>query len=83
MTRFGRDVLAASAVAIATYLTAHALVPRAEPPTDRDESSTRYFRDCSEARASGDAPIYPREPGYRAALDEDGDGIACELYSGG
>ena len=27
---------------------------------------------------AGAAPLYRGEPGYRAALDPDGDGIACE-----
>nr|WP_207785991.1 excalibur calcium-binding domain-containing protein [Altererythrobacter segetis] len=39
-----------------------------------------YFRYCDEARAAGKAPIYRGQPGYRAGLDADGDGIACEPY---
>ena len=37
-----------------------------------------YYKNCSEARAAGAAPIHEGEPGYRRALDRDGDGIACE-----
>lgn len=37
-----------------------------------------YYRNCSEARAAGAAPIYREGPGYREALDQDNDGIACE-----
>lgn len=37
-----------------------------------------YYKNCSEARAAGAAPIREGEPGYRRALDRDGDGIACE-----
>lgn len=37
---------------------------------------------CSDARAAGTAPIYRGEPGYRNAMDGDGDGIACEPYRG-
>ena len=33
---------------------------------------------CNDARASGTAPIYHGEPGYREDMDGDGDGIACE-----
>jgi hypothetical protein len=82
MTRYGRDVIAASAVAIATYFTVNAVVPRVEPPVDLIKSDSRYFSDCREARESGDAPIYQGEPGYRDALDRDGDGVACEPYFG-
>ena len=32
----------------------------------------------AEARAAGAAPIHRGEPGYRAELDRDDDGIACE-----
>jgi len=37
---------------------------------------------CRDARAAGTAPIYRGEPGYRAGMDGDGDGIACEPYYG-
>ena len=39
---------------------------------------TVYYKNCSQARAAGAAPIYRGEPGYRPALDRDRDGIACE-----
>lgn len=35
---------------------------------------------CNDARAAGTAPIYSHEPGYRANMDGDGDGIACEPH---
>ena len=37
-----------------------------------------YYANCSEARAAGAAPIQRGEPGYRAPLDRDDDGVACE-----
>ncbi|UVO13538.1 excalibur calcium-binding domain-containing protein [Mycobacterium sp. SVM_VP21] len=37
-----------------------------------------YYKNCTEARKAGAAPIREGEPGYRRALDRDGDGIACE-----
>ncbi len=37
-----------------------------------------YYPNCKAARAAGAAPILAGEPGYRAALDRDRDGIACE-----
>lgn len=39
-----------------------------------------YWSGCNKARAAGTAPIYRGEPGYRDAMDGDGDGIACEPY---
>jgi hypothetical protein len=39
-----------------------------------------YYRNCSEARAAGVAPIRYGEPGYASHLDRDRDGIACEPY---
>lgn len=37
-----------------------------------------YYPNCAAARAAGVAPIRAGEPGYRAGLDRDGDGVACE-----
>ncbi|MGE0666921.1 MAG: excalibur calcium-binding domain-containing protein [Sphingomonadales bacterium] len=36
------------------------------------------FRNCSEARMSGAAPVRAGVPGYGRHLDRDGDGIGCE-----
>jgi hypothetical protein len=51
-----------------------------EPSSDNSSSSgtSAYYANCTEAKASGNAPIYVGEAGYRSALDRDGDGIACE-----
>jgi len=40
------------------------------------------FRNCSEARAAGAAPVYRSDPGYGPHLDRDGDGVGCEPYRG-
>lgn len=37
-----------------------------------------YYKNCTAAREAGAAPIRRGEPGYRSALDRDGDGIACD-----
>lgn len=37
-----------------------------------------YYANCTAARAAGAAPVYVGDPGYRRALDRDGDGVACE-----
>ena len=36
------------------------------------------FRNCSEARAAGAAPVRAGDPGYSRKLDRDGDGVGCE-----
>ncbi|MGW0037326.1 GmrSD restriction endonuclease domain-containing protein [Gordonia sp. NPDC003376] len=51
--------------------------PRQSTPEQSSPSSV-YFKNCSQARAAGAAPLYRGQPGYRSALDRDGDGVACE-----
>lgn len=55
------------------------------PPVDEDEpvrvvdvAPDVYFKNCTAARAAGYAPLLVGQPGYRKALDRDGDGVACE-----
>lgn len=36
------------------------------------------FKNCSEARAAGAAPVYRGDAGYAPRLDRDGDGVGCE-----
>lgn len=60
--------------------------PRAAPLAPRTRTSadpapsggSAYYANCSAARAAGAAPIRAGQPGYRAALDRDGDGTACD-----
>ena len=40
-----------------------------------------FWHGCNDARAAGTTPIYRGEPGYRAQMDGDNDGIACEPHS--
>jgi hypothetical protein len=40
--------------------------------------SSVYYKNCAAAKAAGAAPLLRGEPGYRAGLDRDGDGVACE-----
>lgn len=37
-----------------------------------------YYANCDAARAAGAAPVHVGDPGYRAGLDRDGDGVGCE-----
>ena len=41
-----------------------------------------YYRNCAEARAAGNTPLYRGQPGYGEHMDGDGDGVACEPYRG-
>lgn len=48
------------------------------PARDRAAGAPAYYANCAAARAAGAAPLSSGDPGYRSALDRDGDGIACE-----
>lgn len=84
--RFVREALLLWAlVAAGTWL----LVPRAQSlwalatqtPEQREAvERSVYYRNCDAARAAGAAPIWRGQPGYRAEMDGDSDGIACEPY---
>ncbi|WP_040948486.1 thermonuclease family protein [Gorillibacterium massiliense] len=56
--------------------------PRPSSSTSSAPASTGgsqvYFKNCSEARAAGAAPVHIGDPGYGKHLDRDGDGIGCE-----
>ena len=90
MARYTKDIFVAVSIAFATYFAANAVAPRVEPTSAPapasasafEMSDSRYFENCSEARDAGEAPIYRGEPGYRAELDRDSDGVACEPYYG-
>ena len=47
-----------------------------------DGSSGTYYANCADAWAAGAAPLHRGDPGYRAGLDRDDDGIACEWKQG-
>ena len=40
--------------------------------------SDAYYPNCASARAAGAAPLRRGDSGYRAGLDRDNDGVACE-----
>ncbi|GLW54634.1 hypothetical protein Kpho01_26450 [Kitasatospora phosalacinea] len=47
-------------------------------PAVTTEQAAAYYKNCTEAKAAGAAPLHAGDPGYRSALDRDGDGVACE-----
>ncbi len=61
-----------------TYTPPRLYAPPAETTPPVDAPSSAYYANCSAARAAGAAPLYAGQPGYRAKLDRDGDGVACE-----
>ncbi len=48
------------------------------PPPAPAPPASAYYANCDAARAAGAAPLYAGQAGYRAALDRDKDGVACE-----
>ncbi|WP_100484567.1 excalibur calcium-binding domain-containing protein [Mycobacteroides abscessus] len=57
-----------------TFLAATPFAACAATPTQVDPP----YANCKEAHADGAYNIRKGDPGYRAKLDRDGDGIACE-----
>lgn len=55
-------------------------LPKQERQSFANVGST--FRNCTEARAAGAAPVRRGDPGYGPQLDRDGDGVGCEPYRG-
>ena len=63
---------------------------RADEPTPTEMEARRedptlvqasvHYSGCNEVRAAGKAPLYAGQPGYRADMDGDGDGVACEPH---
>jgi hypothetical protein len=47
-------------------------------PSGPPAGSDVYYANCTAVRAAGRAPLHRGQPGYRPALDRDGDGVACE-----
>lgn len=68
------DGLAGAAVQVQSLFASKATSSTGTTP------SGAYYQRCDAARAAGVAPLRRGEPGYREALDRDGDGIACEPH---
>lgn len=48
-----------------------------EPVPETSTAESVYYENCDAVRAAGAAPLRLGQPGYRAGLDGDGDGVAC------
>jgi endonuclease YncB( thermonuclease family) len=64
---------AAGAVGDAPYV-----APRTATPTPTYSDGQLYYSSCSKVRAAGKAPLMRGQPGYRAGLDGDHNGVACQ-----
>ncbi|MET0908517.1 MAG: excalibur calcium-binding domain-containing protein, partial [Ilumatobacteraceae bacterium] len=62
----------------ASYVAADAASPAGACGSVPPSSPGAYYANCAAVRAAGAAPLYSSQPGYRPALDGDGDGVACE-----
>ncbi|WP_332317121.1 excalibur calcium-binding domain-containing protein [Verrucosispora sp. WMMA2121] len=56
--------------------------PKPKPTTAASQPKEPYYRNCDAVRAAGKDPLYEDDPGFRPALDRDGDGEACEPDGG-
>lgn len=52
--------------------------PKTAPSARSNRAGGTYYANCAQARTAGAAPLRRGDPGYRAGLDRDDDGIACE-----
>ena len=57
-----------------------AVVPEPSEATASPSSGSTavYYSSCSAVRKAGKAPLYKGQPGYRAELDADHNGVACQ-----
>ena len=69
-----RAASAARVAAAAQVAAAAAVAQAAQPPPV-------YYANCDAVEAAGAAPLHRGSPGYRPALDSNGDGIACEVLT--
>ena len=51
---------------------------RAQADAAANGGAVVHYRNCSEARAAGAAPVRRGDPGYGSHLDRDNDGSGCE-----
>ncbi|GED98496.1 excalibur calcium-binding domain-containing protein [Gordonia crocea] len=68
---FGAALFAAAGLAVA-------VAPTAVAAPGPGATAVKSYKNCTEAREDGAAPIHRGEDGYADHLDRDGDGIACE-----
>ena len=70
--------IAPAPVAPAPAAPAPAPAPPVVPAPAAPAPAAAYYANCAAARAAGAAPLFAGQAGYRAGLDRDSDGVACE-----
>jgi hypothetical protein len=59
-------------------------IPSAKPgQTSAEVEASVHYEDCAAVERAGKAPLYPGQPGYRAELDPQGVGVACQPGAAG
>ncbi|MBH0778113.1 excalibur calcium-binding domain-containing protein [Nocardia bovistercoris] len=74
-TRLRTIVGTGATLLLAGAATLTGITVAAAQPSNQDQV---YYKNCTEVRNAGKAPLYQGQPGYASHLDRDGDGIACE-----
>jgi hypothetical protein len=75
----------APATTVAPLPATSAPEPTTQAPTLAPTTSAPkpvHYANCTAVRGAGKAPLRKGRPGYRAGLDRDGDGVACEASEG-
>ncbi|WP_201280737.1 excalibur calcium-binding domain-containing protein [Paenibacillus lutrae] len=62
----------------ATAAPKQATAKPAPTPKPEPKNANVSYKNCTEAKAAGAAPLYEGDPGYSTKLDRDRDGVACE-----
>ncbi|MFX1818536.1 MULTISPECIES: excalibur calcium-binding domain-containing protein [Micrococcaceae] len=68
----------AAEAAAAAQAAQQAAKPAPAPAPAAPAPSSVYYQNCDAVRAAGAAPLYANQPGFRAALDRNSNGVACE-----
>ena len=76
----GRDELRAEIRDIVDPPRVYGPTPRSQPQRIFAPRPDGNYRNCAQAFAAGRMSIPRHDPSYRARLDGDGDGLACEPY---
>ncbi|NKX56249.1 GmrSD restriction endonuclease domain-containing protein [Arthrobacter mobilis] len=67
-----------SAAVAARRTTAAAAAGTSRIPAEASRSGVPSYRNCTEVKAAGEAPIRAGDPGWDTKFDRDGDGVGCE-----
>ena len=75
--RAGSNDPGTSSPAGATSATTPVTIPQGGANPASTLAASVFYKSCASVKAAGAAPLEKGSPGYRAELDPDGDGVAC------